>query len=156
MFQPEGRGFESRFSRHVGTLDKSLEKFGGAAITAPGDTSPSDATVLIGPLLCTSFPVSTPNSIHHSHLTVCLRDSLNLTRCPPILFWTSACEKAGSRDFAFVGAVEISSLRLRFTMRRAPDYLRALRRVRSVVQRRQEKLYARAVMFLSREFRLTT
>ena len=25
----------------------------------------------------------------------------------------SACEQAGSRDFAFVGAVEISSLRLR-------------------------------------------
>src|SRR6218665_2455177 len=40
----------------------------------------------------TSLPVSTPNTIHHSHLTVCLPDSLDLTRCLSILFWISACE----------------------------------------------------------------
>src|SRR6218665_475384 len=44
------------------------------------------------PLHPTSLPVSTPNTIHHSRLTVCLPDSLNLTRCLSILFWTSACE----------------------------------------------------------------
>src|SRR6218665_1984978 len=68
----------------------------------------------IHPLLPTSLPVSTPNTIHHSHLTVCLPDSLNLTRCLSILLWTSACEYAGSRDFVFVGAVEVSSLQLRY------------------------------------------
>ena len=29
---------------------------------------------------------------HRSHLSVCLLDSLDLTRCLSILFWTSACE----------------------------------------------------------------
>src|SRR6218665_3179881 len=42
--------------------------------------------------LPTSFPVSTLNTIHHSRPTVCLPDSLYLTRCLSILFWTSACE----------------------------------------------------------------
>src|SRR6218665_2535058 len=32
------------------------------------------------------------NTIHHSRLTVCLPDSLDLTRCLSILFWISACE----------------------------------------------------------------
>ena len=35
----------------------------------------------------TSLPVSTPNTIHHSRLTVCLPDSLDLDRCLMILFW---------------------------------------------------------------------
>src|SRR6218665_999205 len=48
--------------------------------------------ILICPLLPTSLPVSTPNTIHHSLLTVYLPDSLDLTRCLWILFWTSACE----------------------------------------------------------------
>src|SRR6218665_1969473 len=39
-----------------------------------------------------SLPVSTPNTIHHSRLTVCLPDSLDLDRCLSILFWLSACE----------------------------------------------------------------
>src|SRR6218665_2321283 len=43
-------------------------------------------TILIHPLLPTSLPVSTPNTIHHSCLTVCLPDSLNLTCCLSILF----------------------------------------------------------------------
>jgi len=29
------------------------------------------------------------------------------------LFWSSACEQTGSRDFTFVGAVEVLSVRLR-------------------------------------------
>src|SRR6218665_1315730 len=33
-----------------------------------------------------------------------------------MLFWLSACEKAGSCDFAFVGALEIRSLRLRLRL----------------------------------------
>jgi len=37
-------------------------------------------------------PVSTPNTIHHSRLTVCLPDSLDLSRCLSILFWISAYE----------------------------------------------------------------
>jgi len=45
-------------------------------------------------------------------LTACLPDFLDLTCCLSILLWTCACEAAGSRDLAFVGAVEISSLRL--------------------------------------------
>src|SRR6218665_35374 len=65
--------------------------------------------ILISPLPPTSLPVSTPNTIHHSRLTACLPDSLDLTRCLSILFWISACEYAGSHDFAIVGAVEISS-----------------------------------------------
>ena len=40
----------------------------------------------------TYLPVSTPNTIHHSRLTVCLPDSLDLDRCLSILFWLSACE----------------------------------------------------------------
>src|SRR6218665_1242934 len=48
--------------------------------------------ILICPLLPTSLHVSTPNAIHHSRLTVCLPDSLDLTRCLLILFWISACE----------------------------------------------------------------
>src|SRR6218665_356936 len=67
--------------------------------------------ILICPLLPTSLPASTPNTIHHSRLSVCLPASLDLTRCLSILSWISACERAVSRDFAFVGAVEISSLR---------------------------------------------
>ena len=43
----------------------------------------------------------------------CLHDSLDQTRCLSILCWIRACEQAGSRDFAFMAAVEISSLRLR-------------------------------------------
>jgi len=39
-----------------------------------------------------SLPVSTPNTIHHSSLTVCLHDSPDLDRCLSILFWLSACE----------------------------------------------------------------
>src|SRR6218665_1889629 len=34
----------------------------------------------------TSLPVSTPNTIHHSRLTVCLPDFLDLTRCLSIFF----------------------------------------------------------------------
>src|SRR6218665_444907 len=37
----------------------------------PSSTNP----ILIHPLLPTSLPVSTPNNIHHSRLTVCLTDS---------------------------------------------------------------------------------
>src|SRR6218665_853307 len=40
----------------------------------------------------TSLPVSTPNTIHHSRLTVCLSDSLDHDRCLSILFWLSAFE----------------------------------------------------------------
>lgn len=40
---------------------------------------------------------------------------MDLTRCLSIFFWTSACQQAGSRNFAFVGAVGISSLRLRLS-----------------------------------------
>jgi len=50
------------------------------------------------------------NSKHHppsSCLTL-----WSLTLCLSILFWLSACEQACSHDFGFVGAVEISSLRL--------------------------------------------
>jgi len=48
--------------------------------------------ILIHPLLPTSLPVSTPNTFHHSRLTAYLPDSLDLTCCLWILFWTSACE----------------------------------------------------------------
>src|SRR6218665_2904040 len=48
--------------------------------------------ILSCPLLPVSLPVSTPNTIHHSRLTVYLPDSLDLTCCLSILFWTSACE----------------------------------------------------------------
>jgi len=81
----------------------------------------STNAILIHPLLPTSLPVSTPNNIHHSRLTVYLPDSLDLTWCLSILFWTIACEQAGSRDFAFVGPVEIPSLRLR-SLARTPDF----------------------------------
>jgi len=54
----------------------------------PSSTNP----ILIHPLLPTSLPVSTPNNIHHSRLTVCLTDSLDLHRCLSSLFWLSACE----------------------------------------------------------------
>src|SRR6218665_1624740 len=52
---------------------------------------------LVNPILIhrhphTYLPVSTPNTIHHSRLTVCLPDSLGLDRCLSILFWLSACE----------------------------------------------------------------
>src|SRR6218665_808130 len=73
--------------------------------------------ILIYRLPPTSLPVSTPNTNHHSRLTVCLPDSLDLDRCLMILFWLSACEYAGSRDFAFVDALEIWSLRLRLRLR---------------------------------------
>src|SRR6218665_2891431 len=52
----------------------------------------STSPILICPLLPTPLPVSTPNTIYHNRLTVCLPDSLDLTRCPSILFWISACE----------------------------------------------------------------
>jgi len=45
--------------------------------------------ILIHSLLPTSPHFSTPNTIYHSHLTVCLPDSLDLTRCLSILFWTA-------------------------------------------------------------------
>src|SRR6218665_3395007 len=48
--------------------------------------------LLIHRLPHTSLPVSTPSTIHHSRLTVCLPDSLDLDRCASILFWLSACE----------------------------------------------------------------
>src|SRR6218665_2199316 len=76
--------------------------------------------ILIHPLIPTSIPVSTPNTLYHSRLTVCLLDSLNLTRCLSILFWTRACEYSGSQHFAFVGAVEISSVRLRIEIFQRP------------------------------------
>jgi len=38
--------------------------------------------ILIHPLLPTSLPVSTPNTMHQSHLTVCLPDSLDQRRSP--------------------------------------------------------------------------
>jgi len=47
-------------------------------------------------------------------LSACLPDSLDLGPCLSILFWISTCEQAGSRDFAFLGAVEMSSLQLRY------------------------------------------
>src|SRR6218665_1193746 len=77
------------------------------------NTSLQTNPILICPLPPTSLRVSTPNTIHHSPLTVCLADSLDLTRCLSILFWISDRELAASRDLAFVSAVEISSLRLR-------------------------------------------
>src|SRR6218665_95890 len=73
--------------------------------------------ILIPLLLPPSLPVSTPNTVHHNRLTVCLPDSLDLTCSFSILFWISACEKAGSRDFAFVDAEEFSSLRFRLRLR---------------------------------------
>src|SRR6218665_1400093 len=33
------------------------------------------------------LPVSHPNTIHHSHLNVCLIDYLDLNPCPSIVFW---------------------------------------------------------------------
>src|SRR6218665_2376487 len=47
-------------------------------------------------------------------LSACLNRlmRMDLPRCLSILFWISACKYASSRDFAFVGAVEISSLRV--------------------------------------------
>ena len=69
--------------------------------------------ILIYSLPHISLPVSHPNTIHHSRLNVCLIDYLDLNPCQSIVFWLSACEKTGSRDFAFVGAVEILSLGLR-------------------------------------------
>src|SRR6218665_3522059 len=50
----------------------------------------STTPILIYPLLPTSLPVSTPNTIHHSRLTVLLPDSLYLTCCLSILSWTFA------------------------------------------------------------------
>ena len=44
-------------------------------------------------------PISTPNTIHHSHLTLWI-----LAPCLSIFFWLSAF---GSRDFPFMGTVEI-------------------------------------------------
>ena len=67
----------------------------------------------IRPLRHTSLPASTTNTSHHSRVTVCLTDSVDLETLSNDFLWLSACEKAGNRDFAFVGAVEISSLRLR-------------------------------------------
>ena len=46
--------------------------------------SKSDPDSLSSPYLP---PVSTPSTIHHSRLTVCLPDSLDLDRCLSILFW---------------------------------------------------------------------
>src|SRR6218665_851212 len=40
----------------------------------------------------TSLPISTPSTIHHSRLSVCLPACLDLDRCLSILFWLSACE----------------------------------------------------------------
>ena len=65
--------------------------------------------ILIHPLPHTSIPISTLNTFHHSHLAV----SLDLGHSLSILLWLSACEQAGSCDIPFVGALEISSLRLR-------------------------------------------
>jgi len=48
--------------------------------------------ILIPPPLPISLPASTPNTIRHSRLTVCLPDSLDLTICLSILFYTSAFE----------------------------------------------------------------
>ena len=49
---------------------------------------------LIHCLLHTSLPILTPSTIHHTRLTVCLSDSLDLDRCLSILglFWLSVCE----------------------------------------------------------------
>src|SRR6218665_2176360 len=52
------------------------------------------------------------NSFPLYPLSVCLSYSLNLDLRLSI-FWLSACEQAGCRDFAFVGVVESSSSRLR-------------------------------------------
>jgi len=65
--------------------------------------------ILNHPLPPTSLPVSTPNSIHLSRLTLSI-----LTLCLLILFWIEACAGAGFRVFTFVGAVEISNLRSRY------------------------------------------
>jgi len=55
--------------------------------------------------------------MHLSRLTVCQPDFLDLDPLPiNLVFEIIACEQAGSRDFAFVGDVEISSLRLQFTI----------------------------------------
>ena len=48
--------------------------------------------IVIHRLPHTSLPVSTPSTIYHSRLIVCLPDSVDLYRCLSILFWLSACE----------------------------------------------------------------
>ena len=71
--------------------------------TSPLTISPSSFTpkwkrcslsnpMLFHPLPRTSLPISTPNTIHLSRLTVCLPDSLDLDRCLSILFSLSTCE----------------------------------------------------------------
>src|SRR6218665_2945190 len=56
-----------------------------------------------------SFQQYTYYVTHDSRLPACLTLWI-LTPCLSILFWSSACEYAGSRAFAFVGAIEIWSL----------------------------------------------
>src|SRR6218665_1590961 len=58
-------------------------------------------------LCSSSHLISTPNTILHSRLTVHLPDSPDLDPCLSILFWLSACDSAGSRDFTFVRALEM-------------------------------------------------
>src|SRR6218665_160674 len=57
------------------------------------------------------LPVSTLNTIHHNRLTVCLPDSLDLEPLPIDFFGLSWF------TLAFVGALEIWSLRLRLRRR---------------------------------------
>ena len=72
--------------------------------------------IQVHPLLPTSLLVSTPNTIHQITIAVwlcaCL-NSVDLDRLLTDFVMVSACEETGSRDFAFVGAVKILSLRLR-------------------------------------------
>src|SRR6218665_1748489 len=65
------------------------------------------------PLPPTSLPVSTPNIIHHRRLTVFPSDSLGLTRCYRFCFGLAPVNKLVPATLLFLGAVEISSLRLR-------------------------------------------
>src|SRR6218665_2868182 len=58
--------------------------------------------ILIIPLFLTSLPASAHNKIHHSRLTVCLTDSLDLTRLPVDFVLdpaTSFCWRCGNLEF---------------------------------------------------------
>src|SRR6218665_1310826 len=68
------------------------------------------------PLFNKSYPDSSSSPCLPSRLNSKHHPALSSWICISILFWIRACETTGSRDFDFVGAVEISSrpARLRF------------------------------------------
>src|SRR6218665_1167721 len=72
--------------------------------------------IVICPLLHTALPVSTSNTIHHSHLTVCLPDSRS--ESDPLHAYRFCFGQANVNKLvpatSFAGAVEISSLRLAY------------------------------------------